>query len=825
MSTISFPLSWRNGLTGALVLLAGLAVGAAPWQPVPGNMMTRWAKDVDPARPLPEYPRPQMVRTAWQNLNGLWQFEITPKDAPPPSQFAQQILVPFPVESALSGIKKRVEPKDRLWYRRTFSVPEAWRHGRVLMHFAAVDWETELWVNGHLIGRHQGGYDPFVFDVTEALQPGAEQTLVVDVWDPTNEGGQPVGKQTLNPGGIFYTATSGIWGTVWVESVPRTYVKALKMVPDIDAGVLRLTVEADGGTVRAVARDGRTEVGTGTGPAGREITIPVPHARLWTPDSPFLYDLDIELVDGPNKDAVRSYFGMRKISIGPDESGVTRILLNNKFVFEAGPLDQGFWPDGLYTAPTDEALKHDIEMTKAYGFNLSRKHVKVEPDRWYYWCDKLGLLVWQDMPGSGNHTAGQQQQFELELQRMVTTHCNHPSIIMWVVFNEGWGQYDTERLVDLVRQWDPSRLIDNASGWVDKNVGDVLDHHTYPVPGAPKPTEKRAAVIGEYGGLGRNLQGHMWVDSGWGYQTFNDEESLNARYEEITGVLLRRVKEPGISASVYTQLTDIEVENNGLMTYDREVCKIRPEISARALAGLLPPRKTTLADQFIGSTTVELEGASDRGEILYTLDGREPDAGSAVYREPIKITGDTVIKARTRWPDGRLSRVVAFPMRRTTPQPAVVPGGAGPGLDVAVYELQQRPEDMPAFDQLKPVKRVVAEQVSLAPKPREEDFALVFDGFLNAPTTGVYLLRAVSDDGAAVWIDGREVCGKHGIHGMEESMGTVALAAGAHMLSVRYFQGTGGSGLRLEWALPGSRFTEVPSEAFTHTARAATGNP
>lgn len=800
-----------------LCLFAGSAT-AADWQPVPGHMMTRWAKDVDPAKPLPEHPRPQMVRQAWQNLNGLWQFEITGKAAPQPANFSQQILVPFPVESALSGLKKRVEPKDRLWYQRPFAMPEAWRAGRVLVHFTVADWDTEVFVNGKSVGRHIGGYDPFEFDITDALKPGDTQELVVSCWDPTNEGGQPIGKQTLHPGGIFYTPTSGIWGTVWLEAVPKTYMKELKLVPDIDAGVLKLTVTADRGTVRAVVRDGVTTVSETSGQAGQEISIPVLNAKLWSPDQPFLYDLHLELTDGSAKDELRSYFGMRKISLGPDEKGLTRLLLNNKFVFQTGPLDQGFWPDGLYTAPTDAALKYDVETTKSYGFNMARKHVKVEPSRWHYWCDKLGLLVWQDMPGSGNNTPAQKQQFEVELKQMVATHANHPSIIMWVVFNEGWGQYDTERLTETVKQWDPSRLVNNASGWTDKNVGDVLDHHTYPVPGGSKPTAKRATVVGEYGGLGYNLKGHMWVDSGWGYQTFDDEDSLNARYEEITGVLLQRAQDPGISAGVYTQTSDIEMENNGLMTYDREIFKVKPEVSARAMKGLLPPRKTSLPDQFIGTGVIELQGVSAQGKIVYTLDGSEPGATSPAYQKPLEITADTVIKARTVWPNGELSRVVSFPMKQAQARPAVAATGAKPGLKVAVYEISPRPTKLPDFGKLTPAKTAAAARVNLTPKTREEDFGLVFEGFLTVPSTGVYLIRVASDDGAEVTLDGQPVCGKDGVHGVEETVGTVALAAGAHALKVRYFQGTGGQGLRLDWLVPGGRFEEIPASALSHPA-------
>ncbi|MCX6997437.1 MAG: PA14 domain-containing protein [Kiritimatiellaeota bacterium] len=809
-------------LTGLLAL--ALTARAADWQPVPGHIMTRWAAQVDPARPHPEHPRPQMVRPAWQNLNGLWQFEITGKDAPQPAQFSRKILVPYPVESALSGVKKKVEPKDRLWYRRGFTVPAAWHTGRVLLHFVVADWSTEVFVNGTSVGRHVGGYDPFGFDVTEALQPGGEQTLVVSVWDPTNEGGQPIGKQTLGPGGIFYTATSGLWGTVWIEAVPKTYVQSMKLVPDIDAGVLKLTVQADGGTVRAVARDGTTKVGEAGGKAGEEIAIHVPKAKLWTPDKPFLYDLDIELTDGATKDAVQSYFGMRKIAIGPDEKGVMRILLNNKYVFHAGPLDQGFWPDGLYTAPTDEALQYDVAMIKAYGFNMARKHVKGEPDRWDYGCDKLGVMVWQDMPSGGNLTRERKKQFELELQRMIATHYNHPSIVLWVVFNEGWGQFDTERLVGLVRQWDPHRLITGASGGWDMKVGDVLDDHLYPFPPAPRPTATRAAVAGECGGLAYNVKGHTWSGTGWGYGDtpgipstgFANEEELAVRYEEVLGTWLRIAKDPGISGGVYTELTDIETEINGVMTYDRAVLKIQPDVSRGRLNGWLPPRKINPADLFVGTGKVELETAGPGVKIVYTLDGSDPTAQSTIYQQPIAIARDTVVKARAVWPDGGLSRLAAFPMKSVQPTGAVAPGNVQPGLQVKVYDLKAGTARLPDFTPLPPAQTAVAEQINLKPKTRNENFGLVFDGFLNAPATGAYVIRVTSDDGAEVVIDGKPACGKDGVHGDLVSTATVALAAGAHPLRVRYFQGGGGQTLRLEWAVPGGRVEEIPASAFSH---------
>lgn len=677
-------------LTLATLLVLAMTSGAAEWDPVPGNLLTRWAAKVDTAKPLPEHPRPQLVREAWQSLNGLWRFEIADKEAPQPAQFSKQILVPYPVESALSGIKQRVTQKNRLWYQRGFTVSDAWRKGRVLLHFTASDWSTEVFVNGKAVGKHDGGYDPFEFDVTEFLTPNGDQSLVVSVWDPTADGGQAHGKQTLVKHNIFYTSSSGIWGTVWLEAVPKSYVRKIKMTPDIDAGTLNLTVSADAGTVRAVVRDGQAKGAEATGKPGEEIVLRIPSAELWTPDTPFLYDLDITLTDGTSNDTVRSYFGMRKISIGPDEKGVTRILLNNKFVFQVGPLDQGWWPDGLYTAPTDEALKFDVETIKAHGFNMARKHVKIEPARWYYWCDKLGVMVWQDMPNCGRGIPGdspppaEKPQFELELRRMVETGYNHPSIVMWIIFNEGWGQHDTERLAGLVKHWDPTRVVNEASGGMFKGAGEVIDDHLYPFPSGPKPTATRASVAGECGGLGFNVKGHTWNDDGWGYirpgltGVFPNEQELAARYEEVLAAGVKLGKENGISGVVYTQLADIETENNGLLTYDRAVHKIKPEVTKALLNSWLPPSRTSTAGMFVGTGTVELEAPAGAIGIVYTLDGSDPIRKSTAYQKPIQLTHDTVIKARALWPGGGLSRVVEFEMREARPDRQLI---TNPGFE------------------------------------------------------------------------------------------------------------------------------------------------
>ena len=602
------------------LLQAGLttfAAGADQWKPADGPLKTLWAKDVSPTNALPEYPRPQMVRKDWQNLNGLWQFQAAQagEEAPFGKDLKEQILVPYPVESALSGVMRH-EP--RMWYRRTFDVPADWKGRHVLLHFDAVDWEATVYLNGKKLATHKGGYDAFGFDITGFLKPDGPQELLVGVFDPTNEhdknnpeaGNQPRGKQVIKPGGIMYTPTSGIWQTVWIEPVNPAFIEGLHIVPDVEGQKLQITVDAQnaghGATVTADAKFDSTEEGkafssstSASGPAGKPIILQVNNPQLWSPDHPNLYSLHVKLTSkGKVADEVDSYFAMRKISLGKDEQGITRLLLNNKFVFQVGPLDQGFWPDGIYTAPTDAALKFDIEAEKKLGFNMVRKHVKVEPERWYYWADKLGLLVWQDMPAGDNRTPESRTQFEHELDRMILGRGNHPSIVMWVVFNEGWGEkeYDVPAAVEHVRKLDPSRLIDDASGWTDQGVGDVMDMHHYPDPSMPKPEEKRAAVLGEFGGLGLPVEGHMWrkTEKNWGYRKIADQEHLTAAYVKMLSRAWQ-LKDKGLSACVYTQTTDVETESNGLLTYDREIFKVDPEKASAAAQGRIVEHVKTIA--------------------------------------------------------------------------------------------------------------------------------------------------------------------------------------------------------------------------------------
>ncbi|MFJ8486886.1 PA14 domain-containing protein [Streptomyces sp. NPDC094038] len=543
------------------------------------ELRTKWADQVGPDNAHPEYPRPQLTRAAWQNLNGTWQFAAATAGEQPPvgRKLGERILVPYPVESQLSGLERH---EDRMWYRRTFTVPTGWKIGsgkRLRLNFGAVDWRAEVYVNGTKVAEHQGGYDKFSADITDALKPGRTQELIVGVYDPTDAAdgeNPPVGKQRLDPSGIWYTPTSGIWQTVWMEPVAADHVDQLRLTPDVDAGTL--TVEPQGVRaglpVTATAYAGKRKVATVTGRSGGPLTLHIRDPRLWSPDDPYLYDLKVSV----GADRVGSYFGMRSVRV-EKVNGVPRTLLNGKPVFMMATLDQGFWPDGLYTAPTDEALAYDLRMHKSMGFNAVRKHIKVEPDRWFYWADRLGLMVWQDMPAMTagvNPSALARAEYEREMKQMIDEHYSSPSVVMWVTFNEGWGQYDMARIADQAKSWDPTRLVNSMSGLnlgEDGGTGDIMDEHGYPSPALPPhPDGRRALVSGEYGGLGLAVPGHAWSVQ----QSYVDVDPATytddylAKLAEVHALACQ-----GGNGAVYTQISDVEGELNGLMTYDRRVVK------------------------------------------------------------------------------------------------------------------------------------------------------------------------------------------------------------------------------------------------------------
>lgn len=612
----------------ATTIAGCLAAPVAAWQPVGDRIMSRWASEVDPAAPWPEYPRPQMAREAWLNLNGLWDYAIAPRDESQPAAWEGQILVPFAIESALSGVGKAVGEDKRLWYRRGFEISPSWTGKRVLLNFEAVDWEMELWVNGTSVGSHRGGYDPFSFDITDALRKDGAQEVVLAVWDPTDKGYQPRGKQVSEPEGIWYTAVTGIWQTVWLEPVDETHIERMEMTPDIDAQALEVTahLQAAGAsdTLKVIVRDKGGIVGEEQGKASDALRVAIAQPKLWSPDAPHLYDVEVTVLrDGKPLDTITSYAGMRSIALQKDDKGINRLFLNNEPLFHLGPLDQGWWPDGLYTAPTDNALRYDVAITRKLGFNMARKHVKVEPRRWYYHCDQLGLMVWQDMPSGDRYikpneedivrTSESEANYYREWGAIIDTLYNHPSIVMWVPFNEGWGQFDTNAVTAWTKAKDPTRLVNQASGWSDRAGGDVYDKHSYPGPAMFPIEESRASVLGEFGGLGWPVGGHLWWDKrNWGYRTYQSQQELRTNYTSLI-LNLRPLIAEGLAAAVYTQTTDVEGEVNGLMTYDRDQVKAGEDWLAKINATVYgpPPRVTPLVP------TSEAEGVSWR----YTTEG------------------------------------------------------------------------------------------------------------------------------------------------------------------------------------------------------------
>lgn len=577
----------------------------AQWKPAGDKIKTAWAEQVNPQQVLPEYPRPIMERADWQNLNGEWDYAIRPKGEVEPATFDGKILVPFAVESSLSGVQQMVGEANELWYKRTFQVPSAWKGKEILLHFGAVDWQADVFVDDVLIGSHVGGYTPFSLNVTPYLSAkSATHKLVVRVWDPSDKGYQPRGKQVSNPEGIWYTPVTGIWQTVWLEPVNASRITAIKAIPDVDKQVMHVTVSTCSPSlasdiVEVELLDKGQVIASAKGVQGKELRLAVKQPTLWEPSNPYLYDMKVRLTkNGRSVDEVKSYTAFRKISTVRDAQGLMRMCLNDKPLFQYGPLDQGWWPDGLYTAPTDEALLYDIKKTKEWGFNMIRKHVKVEPARWYYHCDKEGILVWQDMP-SGDmdnqwkprvYNGGTDRQrteasianYYQEWKEIMDLCISNPSVVVWVPFNEAWGQFDTEKVVAWTKAYDPSRLVNPASGGNHRPCGDILDLHNYPGPDMFLFDPIRVNVLGEYGGIGLAVEDHLWWNKrNWGYIQFKNSDEVTAEYVKYAKQLKDFVKK-GFSAAVYTQTTDVEGEVNGLMTYDRKVIKIN-EAQVRAI--------------------------------------------------------------------------------------------------------------------------------------------------------------------------------------------------------------------------------------------------
>ena len=590
-------------LSAVAVLAASCTTNTATWSPAGDNIKTRWASEITPENVHKEYPRPQMVREQWQSLNGLWDYAISPAAQEEMPEAEGQILVPFCIESSLSGVGRSITGEDALWYNRTFKIPRHWRSSHIILHFEAVDWAAQVWVNGKPACSHTGGYTSFGVDITPYLEKGRTQTVTVKVLDGTDNALQPRGKQVSNPHSIWYTAVSGIWQSVWMEPVSASHIAGFTAVPDIDAKQVKFAVETTGaqpGDQIKVSVTGNDRTCEATFEAGAEGTVELgEELRLWSPDDPYLYDLNVSLCrDGKVIDIVKGYTAMRKIATYTDADGHKRMALNGEPLFHYGPLDQGWWPDGLYTAPSDEAMRYDLIKTKDLGFNMIRKHIKIEPATWYRACDELGLLVWQDMPSMDDnrslhwlrdmyiddapvdcewpHTEAQRNTYYKEWGEIIAQRKAFPCIVVWVPFNEAWAQFNTREAVEFTRAQDPTRLINPASGgnFVRNHGGDILDYHHYPHPHMGIWESESVNALGEYGGIGLPLEGHVWnIDRKWGYVQYPDIKSVTDEYVNFASMLEPLVKE-GLSAAVYTQTTDVEGEVNGLMTYDREVVKV-----------------------------------------------------------------------------------------------------------------------------------------------------------------------------------------------------------------------------------------------------------
>ena len=571
-----------------------------------GFMKTRWTDKVDRNNPLPEYPRPQMERSDWMSLNGVYDYAIKGANCEWAEDFDGEIVVPFAVESMLSGVQKPLLPSQRLWYKKTFTIPENMKVKNILLNFAAVDWQCKVFVNKSLAGTHTGGYATFTLDITNLLVDG-ENELVVCVYDPTEKGWQQRGKQVIETHGFWYVATSGIWQSVWLEATDECHITKLRMIPDIDEKLLKIKTFAteENLDVKVTVFDGETVVSENTISMDDEIKFD--DVKLWSPENPFLYDLKIELLkDGKVVDTVKSYVGMRKFSMQNDNYGIPRFFLNNEPYFQKGLLDQGYWSDGGMTPPTDEAMIYDIETMKRLGFNMLRKHIKVELDRWYYHCDRLGMLVWQDMVSGGEYIGqflagvtpffginvkddkykafkrGEKKwrdEFKRELNEMLNQLFNHTCISVWVPFNEGWGQFDSVQIATSVKNFDPSRLVDHASGWHDQGAGDFNSMHRYIVPVTPRRNDGRIFVVSEYGGYSRIVSDHTWDETkSFGYMMYKTKDSLTKAYKSLHEKQIIPLIDKGLSATVYTQVSDVENEVNGILTYDREHIKIDEDV-------------------------------------------------------------------------------------------------------------------------------------------------------------------------------------------------------------------------------------------------------
>ena len=565
------------------------------WVPAGNKIKTKWGKNLTPNNIWQEYPRPQLERKDWLNLNGFWSYSITDIHSTKPEKFDEKILVPFCLESSLSGVMKSLNEKQILWYFKEFEIPKEWKDKKILLHFNAVDWKCELYLNDSRIGEHFGGYSEFYFDITRHIKEGNNK-IVLKVWDPSDKGYQPTGKQCLEPHSIWYTPISGIWQTVWLEPVSEQYIKQLEFNNDLDKKEIKINCKLNNDEklpveIKIIYKE--KEILQLKGNSNEEIIFKIPEEDFhpWSPNEPNIYTIKAQLFDKNNQiiDSISSYTTIRKVEQKKDENGFNRIYLNNKPLFNMGTLDQGYWPDGLYTPPSEEAMIYDINKLKELGFNTIRKHVKIEPYRYYYHCDKIGMLIWQDMPSGDRQNnkwehhglnAGEdvkrseksKNDYYKEWEEIINNLKFFQCIIIWIPFNEAWGQFDTEKVVTFTNKQDPSRLINAASGGNHRICGNFLDLHNYPHPDQYLKVDNLINILGEFGGLGLDIKGHTWKDDNWGYKTMKTKEEVTEKYEEYINMIINSFK--GFSAAIYTQTTDVEIEINGLITYDREQTKV-----------------------------------------------------------------------------------------------------------------------------------------------------------------------------------------------------------------------------------------------------------
>lgn len=768
-------------------------------------LKTKWTDELNTKSVLSEYPRPILKRQKWLSLNGYWQVETSEVDQIDFGEdLSNEILVPYAVESYLSGIMKKT---DHLLYRKVFSIPKDWKQQHILLNFEAVDYEASIYLNGKKIGGHKGGFDPFSFDITSFLVEG-KQELIVKVTDKTNDKLQPVGKQVRDPHGIFYTSTTGIWQTVWIEPVENNYIKNFRLFPDIDNQTIAFKANSlkNEGILRLILKDEGKIVSEAVGKANEIVKLNIPNPKLWSPEQPFLYDLDVQLLsDGIAVDEFSSYVAMREIDLGKNDDGKTVITLNNKPYFQIGVLDQGYWPDGLMTPPSEEAYIWDIKTFKEMGFNLLRKHAKTESQRWYYLCDKIGMLVWQDMPQMHPHEDFEKRlkqkdkaQFETELEEIVNDFYNYQCIVMWVIFNEGWGQYDTERLTNYVTKIDSTRLVSNASGWTDMGVGDIIDMHSYPGPDIYDSEENRATVLGEFGGLGLSIKDHLWQEDNWGYKKMTDSLDFLNNYKNLWQKTWQMKDAKSASAVVYTQLSDLEGEVNGLVTYDREVIKIPINTLYDIHTDNIISPVSIYSNHSMFQDSIEVSLKNRKGEpIFYTLDGSQPTINSNKYSAPITISSSTNLKARSiNATDKSAIAIKSFKKVDSLQQaPITLNETLKDGLNFEYFEGSLN--DLSELEKSDPVKSGVTHAIGLQETSKSENFGFSFEGYIGIVTDGVYSFQLTSDDGSRLTFNHDILINHDGHHAMTTKTADLPLAKGYYPIKLDYFQAGGGVGLQL----------------------------